>query len=430
LALGLPLLLAACGGNEAANDQSINPGFTVAARRGYDEMANTRRTFAGAVADESHAAEIGRDILLNGGNATDAAVAMYFAMAVTLPSAAGLGASGACVVQDSKTKGGEAFVFAPTAAPGPIQGTAVSIPVGPRAIALMQVRHGQAHWQMDVAPAEKLARFGFKVSPALARDLRSAQLDGEAQRVFTRSGAPLGEGDTVTENDLASTLGAIRQRGATDFFQGNLARVLESGVSQLGGSLPVAALRAAVPQAGPPLQESYYGFKLYTAPAPFGGQSVIAAWNGQGTGAGAVANDSGGYAGFAATDDSGGAAACSLTMGQPFGSHRMVPGTGVILATMGNVGGISPLVIGNPNNSEYKFAGAGGGSPNSAAAVGLVARETVRDDRKLAAVMNARAGQGGFVSALVCPGGKGKPASCQMGADPAGAGLAAAAGGE
>ena len=68
--------------------------------------------FAAVSADESRAAEVGRDVLLGGGNATDAAVAMYFAMAVTLPSAASLGASGVCIVHDSKTRAGEAFVFA------------------------------------------------------------------------------------------------------------------------------------------------------------------------------------------------------------------------------------------------------------------------------------------------------------------------------
>ena len=87
-------------------------------------------SFAAATADESRAAEIGRDILANGGNATDAAVAMYFALAVTLPSAASLGASGACIVHDDKSKQAESFVFAPIAAPGPIKGASFSVPNG------------------------------------------------------------------------------------------------------------------------------------------------------------------------------------------------------------------------------------------------------------------------------------------------------------
>ena len=422
------LVLAACGGN-GNDDQSINPANINPGRRGgYDEVYGTNEKFAAVVADESRATEVGRAILANGGNAVDAAVAMYFAMAATLPSAAGLGASGACVVQDSKSLSGEAFVFAPLAAPGPIKGVTFTVPTGPRAMALMHVRHGLARWEMDVAPAEKLARFGFPVSRALARDLRAAQLDGEARRVLTRNGAPLAEGDTLVESDLASTLGIIRQRGAGEFFQGNLARVMSEQVSQLGGSLPVEALRGAIPQSGPPLVESYYGYKLYTAPSPAGGANVIAAWKGASSSAATGASgDSGGYAGFAAGDEKGGAAACSLSMGQLFGSRQMVPGTGVMLGAMGDIGGISPLVIGNPNNAEYKFAGGGGGSPSSAYAVGAVARATLRDDRKLGVALAARAGQGGFVSAIVCPEGRSKGQSCQAGVDPAGAGMAATA---
>jgi len=423
--LGL-LVLAACGGNE--NDPKVNPAQIRANKRGYDEIAGTNEKFAAVAADEGRAAGIGRDILANGGNAVDAAVAMYFAMAATLPSAAGLGASGACVVQDSKSRAGEAFVFAPVAAPGPARGATFTVPTGPRAIALMHIRHGLARWEMDVAPAEKLARFGFPVSRALARDLRSAQLDGEARRVLTRNGAPLGEGDTLVENDLAATLGVIRQRGAADFFQGNLARVMSEQVAQLGGNLPVEALRGAIPQSGPPLAESYYGYRVYAAPAPAGGQSALAAWNGaSSSGAAGASGDSGGFSGFAAFDDKGGAAACSLSMGQLFGSRQMVPGTGVMLGAMGDIGGISPVVVGNTNNGEFKFAGGGGGSPSSAYAVGAVARSTLRDSQRLGAALAARAGQGGFVSAIACPDGKGKSETCSAGIDPASGGLAAVA---
>ena len=424
--LGL-LVLAACGGN--GNDPGPNVANVNAAKRGgYDEQFATNEKFSAVAADEGRAAEVGRDILRNGGNAVDAAVAMYFVMAATLPSAAGLGASGACVIQDSKNRNGESFVFAPLAAPGPIKGVTFTVPTGPRAMALMHVRHGVARWEMDVAPGEKLARFGFRVSRALARDLRSAQLDGEARRVLTRNGAPLGEGDTLVENDLAATLGVIRQRGAADFFQGNLARVMSEQVAQLGGNLPVEALRGAIPQSGPPLAESYYGYRVYAAPAPAGGQSALAAWNGaSSSGAAGASGDSGGFSGFAAFDDKGGAAACSLSMGQLFGSRQMVPGTGVMLGAMSDIGGISPVVVGNTNNGEFKFAGGGGGSPSSAYAVGAVARSTLRDSQRLGAALAARAGQGGFVSAIACPNGKGKSETCSAGVDRASGGLAAVA---
>ena len=104
LALAGLFMLAACGRSEtdvasdraanAANPAGLSPG------KGGLSAVITQGSFSAVAADESRAAEVGRDILQAGGNATDAAVAMYFAMAVTLPSAAGLGASGACIVHD------------------------------------------------------------------------------------------------------------------------------------------------------------------------------------------------------------------------------------------------------------------------------------------------------------------------------------------
>ena len=236
----------------------------------------TGGAFAAVSADESRAAEIGRDILQSGGNATDAATAMYFALAVTLPSAAGLGASGACIVQDDKTKAAEAFVFPPIAAPGTVNGQPFSVPSGVRGVMLMHIRHGQLRWEQMVAPAERLARFGVPVSRALSRDLQAgASLlgnDRETRRIFGKSsGGIVTEGDVWTQGDLAGTLGAIRQRGGGEFFQGALARTISEQVSQMGGNLPLEALRNTVPQSGPPTTESYGRRKVYVAPPPAAG---------------------------------------------------------------------------------------------------------------------------------------------------------------
>ncbi len=370
-------------------------------------------------------------MLLGGGNATDAAAAMYFAMAVTLPSAAGLGASGACIVHDSKTRAGEAFVFAPMAAPGSIRGIQVTVPSGARAITLMQARHGSAPWPAVVAPAERLARLGIPVSRALSRDLQVAAValgaDSEARRVFGRgTGTAVTEGDNFIQTDLAATLGILRQRGGTDLSTGSLARVVSDQVAQIGGSLPTETLRAVVPQAGPPAGERYGGFRVYVAPPPMAGAMALAGWNGQAAPGGAVPTDSGGISGLAAIDSKGGAAACSLSMGQLFGSRVMVPNTGFLLGTpTADSTAVSPVVIGNPGNAEVLFAGAGGGSPLAAYATGLIARGTVDHKQYVAAALAAHGGRGGYVNAIACPDGiRSGAASCNSGTDPAGSGLA------
>lgn len=421
-------LLTGCGFSETdrqmdRNENASNPGGLTPNRRPLSRVTKTT-SFAATTADESRAAEVGREILLAGGNATDAAVAMYFALAVTLPSAASLGASGACIVHNDKTKKAEAFVFPPVAAPGAVKGTPFSVPVGVRAITLMHVRHGQLRWEQTVSPAERLARFGFPVSRALARDLQAGGAllgaDAEARRIFGASG----EGTLLVQPDLATVLGGIRQRGGAEFFQGGLARTFSEQVSQAGGSLPVDTLRTAIPISAEPLSVSQYRSRVYVAPAPAAGASVLTGWNGSQPG-GSTPVDSGGFAGFAVVDSKGGAAACEMSMGQLFGARVVVPGSGIMLGSPNpEAASVSPLIIANPGNGEFTFAGAGGGAASAAQALGWVAREVIDNGKNLATVLTNRQAQGGFVNAIACPSGlRGSPETCRTAADPAGAGL-------
>jgi gamma-glutamyltranspeptidase/glutathione hydrolase len=431
LALIVPFLLSACGGGAPERENLANPAGVSGNRAPLSAIFRGGATFAATSADESRAAEVGRDVLLGGGNATDAAAAMYFAMAVTLPSAASLGASGVCIVHDSKTRAGEAFVFAPVAAPGGVRGTQVTVPSGARAITLMHTRHGSVPWPAVVAPAERLARLGVPVSRALSRDLQAGAValgaDGEARRVFGRgTGTAVTEGDNFIQTDLAATLGILRQRGGADLSTGSLARVVSDQIAQIGGSMPVEALRSAVPQAGPPAGESFGGFRVYVAPPPMAGAMALAGWNGKAGPTGPAPTDSGGISGLAAIDSKGGAAACSLSMGQLFGARVMVPNTGILLGTpTADSTSVSPLVIGNPGNAEVLFAGAGGGSPSAPYALGLIARGVVDKKQYVAAALTAHGGQGGYVNAIACPDGiRSGGASCNSGTDPAGSGLA------
>jgi gamma-glutamyltranspeptidase/glutathione hydrolase len=193
----------------------------------------------------------------------------------------------------------------------------------------------------------------------------------------------------------------------------------------MGGSLPIEALRAAVPQASPPTTEGYGRRRVYVAPPPAAGASALAGWKGQAPG-GPTPVDSGGFSGLVAVDSNAGAAACSLSMGQLFGARAMVPGIGVMLgAPSPDAGSVSPLIVASPNNGEFTFAGAGGGASTAAQATGAVARATVENDQNIATVLASRRGQGGWVNALICPSGlRSSAATCRAALDPAGAGLA------
>jgi gamma-glutamyltranspeptidase/glutathione hydrolase len=250
--------------------------------------------------------------------------------------------------------------------------------------------------------------------------------DHEARRIFGKgTGTAVTEGDTWVQTELGSTIATIRQRGGVEFFQGSVARLLSEGVAQMGGSLPLASLRGSVPISGAPAAENYGGFKVYVAPAPLAGANAIAGWRGQAASATATSVDSGGFAGLAAMDEKGGAAACALSMGQLLGSRVIVPGTGVLLGVATpDAAAASPLVIGNPGNGEVRFAGAGGGGPGAAFNTGAIARATIERAVPVQSALDANAGRGGWVDAIACPDGiRGGAATCQSGIDKAGAGL-------
>jgi gamma-glutamyltranspeptidase/glutathione hydrolase len=112
-------------------------------------------------------------------------------------------------------------------------------------------------------------------------------------------------------------------------------------------------------------------------------------------------------------------------MGQLFGARVVVPGSGIMLGSPNpEAASVSPLIIANPGNGEFTFAGAGGGAASAAQAVGFVAREVIDNGKSLPTVLGNRGAQGGFVNAIACPSGlRGSPETCRTGADPAGAGL-------
>ena len=129
--------------------------------------------FLGAVvADEPRAAVAAREILSAGGSAGDAAVALAFALSVTLPSRVGLGASGACLAYApgrNTINGGapEAIMFtAVPAAPGGAR--PASVPMLARGMFALHARYGRRPMEMGLSSAEQLARFGTPASRAMA----------------------------------------------------------------------------------------------------------------------------------------------------------------------------------------------------------------------------------------------------------------------
>ncbi len=412
------LALAACGPKVEPGQPGFVEGF-----------------FGAVVADEPRAAEVGRDVLAGGGTAADAAVAMYFALSATMPSAASLGAGGVCVAHKHQTRKTEAIVFASTPAgpaADPRKGFDVATPTAVRGMTLLHVRHGQARWEMLVAPGERLARDGASVSRALARDLQGGVsligADPVARRIYDKGGGTaIGEGDPFVQRDLGSTLATIRARGGGDFFQGQFARTLVDSVQSAGGGLTLQNLRESVASVVEPVQVPVGDHTGYMAPAPFAGTMVQAAFTNPGGGPGGVY--AGGEVGFAAVDRRANAVACTVGMGQLFGARKVAPGTGIMMAAPGGGSNamMSPMVISNRHTGDIILAAASSGGPSAPSVLGTVARKVMRER---VALQTALAGTGGSqVGMVVCIQGLRQSRTlCQLGADPSGYGLALTAG--
>ena len=151
LALAASLGLAACaeeGPREPVRGTAVSHGIETQPERQARMTGRTGRDSrlapglsGAAVADEPGAALVARQVLEQGGNAADAATAIYFALSVTYPAAAGLGGGGICLVHDGSGKTVETVSFL---ASSPRGGGAVAVPGNVRGFAYIHSRYGKA----------------------------------------------------------------------------------------------------------------------------------------------------------------------------------------------------------------------------------------------------------------------------------------------
>ncbi len=423
----------------------------------------------GAVADEPRAALAAREVLALGGTAADAAVALGFTLAVTLPSRAGLGSGGACLAYSPGADGPgqgspEAIVFTPVApsATAPNTDRPAAVPMLARGLFALHARYGKQSFEGLIAPAEQLARFGVPISRALLRDLALVAgplaADPNARAVFAPGGVPLGEGGTLLQNDLGGTLAQIRTAGVGDLYQGALARRLEDASRTAGGGLALADLRAALPRTAAPLVLRAGRDSVAFLPPPAdGGLGAAAAFQAldanPGDIAGAQARAFGAVAqwrqgggdpqavlaaapaggalpplpastGFAVLDRNGNSVACTVTMNNLFGTGRIAPGTGILLAASPRATTpplLSATIAWNANVRGFRAAITGSGQEGAALAVAVGLTNALRST----APMPTPVPEPGRANAIACarylPGNED---ACGSAADPRNTGLA------
>jgi len=263
----------------------------------YSEMARHHPVWAqqGMVASqEALATKIGVDILEQGGNAIDAAVAVGYALAVTLPRAGNIGGGGFMLVylaDEQRTVAIDYREMAPgkahrdmyldsdgdaNATLSRYHGLAVGIPGTVMGLELALKKYGTMTTKQILAPAIKLAKQGIVVTPDLANSLRASKGRltrwTSAQTIFFKAdGTNYQPGERLKQPELADSLSLISQHGYQGFYQGVTAQKISRAVQEAGGVLSVedfAAYKAIIRQ---PVSGEYRGYQVVSMPPPSSG---------------------------------------------------------------------------------------------------------------------------------------------------------------
>ena len=262
------------------------------------------RGYNGAVASSSAiASEVGIQILQDGGNAIDAAVATAFAMAVTHPSAGNIGGGGFLVYHGVN---GETTTFdfrekAPLASTkdmyldadgkvinneiGPIDHFSIKAVGVPGTVAGLELAHqrlGSLDWSKLLTPSVELARQGIPITFKLHDDFNNPRRKSwfgnypSSQKIFYKdNGKPYLPGDLWKQNDLADTLERIQSEGRNGFYGGKTAQLITDFMATNGGLITLEDLRKYRAIERKPIKSNYRDYEIVSMPPPSSGGIII-----------------------------------------------------------------------------------------------------------------------------------------------------------
>jgi gamma-glutamyltranspeptidase / glutathione hydrolase len=252
------------------------------------------------VAQEKIAAGIGADVLRQGGNAVDAAVATGFAMAVTYPRAGNIGGGGFMVIHSAERHEDFAIDYRETApaamtrdiflgadgkpdiAKSRDSALGIGVPGTVAGLTLALEKYGSGKFTLAemLKPAIDLARDGLVVADDIADTLpdeyRWLSRWPASAKAFSRAdGTSLREGDTLVQTDLAATLSAIAEQGPRGFYQGPVAERLVKAIGDAGGIMTLDDLKSYQAVTRAPLRGSYRGYDIVSMPLSSSGGVVL-----------------------------------------------------------------------------------------------------------------------------------------------------------
>jgi len=287
------LVLCCVSGNAFAQRQTLLE---------YPSIHSPKVDLQGMVVSQNEiASEVGARILAEGGNAIDAAVAVGFALAVTLPRAGNIGGDGfltAYVAGQKKVTTIDFRSIAPQTATldmfvndkgeeteiASVGYRAAAVPGTVAGLELAHKQYGKLPWSQLVAPAAALARDGVVLSAdeafVFGWGKKRLQASESARRTFFKADdSGYRAGERLQQPDLAWTLDEIAKGGADAFYRGEIATRIEADMQRQGGLITRADLAAYRAIEREPLSSTYRGYTLYTAPPASGGVTLLTMLN-------------------------------------------------------------------------------------------------------------------------------------------------------
>ena len=245
------------------------------------------------VTQNKHATEVGYDILRKGGNAVDAAVAVGFALAVTLPRAGNLGGGGFVLIYDKESDEISAIDYrsaAPSSATSDLFlekdkvirfGHLVNaVPGSVAGLLKAHKDHGSLPLDDLLKPAISLAKDGFEVTHDLNYVLewgKESMLANQASKdkFYDLNDAPVQVRSILKQPNLAKTLFKIGKKGSEIFYKGEIAKWISEESLSSGGLITMEDMASYKAKLREPIETSYRGYRVVTMPPAASGGLVL-----------------------------------------------------------------------------------------------------------------------------------------------------------
>ena len=244
------------------------------------------------------ASRAGNEILMKGGNAVDASIAISFALSVVLPQASPIGGGGFMIIHDAETGKNYALDYREMAPKASTEDMFIVDGEVDRKLALesylssgvpgtvygLYIAHqkfGSLPWKELIKPAISLAENGFQVTTTLANSLdketnrRKLGKTPDGKKIFFQNNEPLKEGMLLVQKDLAQTLKLVSNFGPAGFYKGVVAQKIHADMKKNNGLITLKDLKGYKAKFREPIEFTYKDIKIVTMPPPSSGGLLL-----------------------------------------------------------------------------------------------------------------------------------------------------------